>query len=91
MAVLTLNAYRKIGVCPAHSHAAQSACMTLWTRERGWRAVRLFLRLVSLGEGTEETRRRSAARSFRTSAVGTMQTVMDEFGRHRLLSFDRDP
>jgi WD40 repeat protein len=55
-------------------------------------AERLFLRLVVVGEGADDTRRRLA--QAETMQLGTdrqaMQTVIDAFGRHRLLTFDRD-
>ncbi|MCU0497954.1 MAG: protein kinase [Anaerolineae bacterium] len=53
---------------------------------------RLFLRLVTPGEGVEDTRRR-ALLSELLSLVDqphVMQTVIDQFGHFRLLSFDRD-
>ncbi len=53
----------------------------------------LFLRLVTLGEGSEDTRRR-ALLSELTSLEGAgrhIESVVETFGRHRLLSFDRDP
>jgi WD40 repeat protein len=60
-------------------------------------AVRqLFLRLVTLGEGTEDTRRRVQRNELKT--LGTdiqtqvaLDNVLDEFSRYRLLTFDRDP
>lgn len=53
----------------------------------------MFLRLVTLGEGTEDTRRRVflselLSLDFDTDAI---QGVIDEFGKYRLLTFDRDP
>ena len=61
--------------------------------ERGRDACRqLFLRLVTLGEGTEDTRRRVRRSELATLAdPQTMDAVIETFGRHRLLSFDRDP
>ena len=56
-------------------------------------AQQVFLRLVTLGEGTEDTRRR-VERAELASVVpdaATLQEVLDIFGRHRLLSFDRVP
>ncbi len=59
----------------------------------------LFLRLITLGEGTEDTRRRTLLSEV-TSIVETdataddkamMQSVVDTLGRARLLAFDRDP
>ncbi len=48
---------------------------------------RLFMRLVTTGEGVEDTRRRTR----RTELAAVDDAVIDLFGRHRLLSFDRDP
>jgi len=52
-----------------------------------------FLRLVTLGEGTEDVRRRvllSELSAIATSHDG-MEEVLDLFGEYRLLTFDRDP
>jgi hypothetical protein len=60
----------------------------------------LFLRLVTLGEGVEDTRRRvlrSELGALQTSEVSgeamlrTTSEVLDTFGRYRLLTFDHDP
>jgi WD40 repeat protein/serine/threonine protein kinase len=64
---------------------------------------RLFLRLVTLGEGVEDTRRR-VLRSELASPDGTGEqniqpetdgrltnAIIDIFGQYRLLTFDRDP
>jgi hypothetical protein len=56
-------------------------------------ARQLFLRLVRLGEGTEDTRRRAMLDEV-LSLQGdrqVMQRAIDEFGQYRLLTFDRDP
>jgi WD40 repeat protein/DNA-binding SARP family transcriptional activator len=54
----------------------------------------LFLRLVALGEGVEDTRRRVPLGEL-TGMEGQVgrdvPAVVDAFGQHRLLSFDRDP
>ena len=51
------------------------------------------LRLVTLGEGTEDTRRR--VRQSELAAVvddhDLLQAALDTFGKPRLLTFDRDP
>ncbi len=55
-------------------------------------ARQLFLRLVTLGEGVEDTRRRVALSELGellTSAV--LNEVIDQYGRYRLLTFDHDP
>ncbi len=52
----------------------------------------LFLRLVTLGEGAEDTRRRVAWAELHaiTPDAEVLQGVLERFGRFRLLSFDRD-
>ena len=53
----------------------------------------VFLRLVTLGEGTDDTRRRVLQSELEQLTIdrGMLRAVLDTFGRHRLLSFDRDP
>ncbi len=59
--------------------------------EAGQEATRqLFMRLVTLGEGVEDTRRR-VLRSEIESVDDSQQSVVDEFGQARLLTFDHDP
>lgn len=50
---------------------------------------RIFGRLVSLGDGSEDTRRR--VRRSELGDDGAVTSVLDAFGRARLVSFDRDP
>lgn len=52
----------------------------------------LFLRLVTPGEGTEDTRRRVLQAEL-TSIMDAqnMRRVLDTFGKYRLLTFDHDP
>jgi WD40 repeat protein/serine/threonine protein kinase len=53
----------------------------------------VFLRLVTLGEGTGDMRRRANQSELVSIApdLDTLQEVLDIFGRHRLLSFDHVP
>ncbi|MFV1962311.1 MAG: BTAD domain-containing putative transcriptional regulator, partial [Acidimicrobiia bacterium] len=51
----------------------------------------VFLRLVTLGEGSEDTRRRALQSELTDGGGDGAVSVLDTFGRHRLLSFDRDP
>lgn len=54
----------------------------------------LFLQLITLGEGVEDTRRRvrlSNLGLIQTSEVSETSEVLDEYGRYRLLTFDHDP
>jgi WD40 repeat protein/transcriptional regulator with XRE-family HTH domain len=111
---LTKAAYDSIGgVLGALGRRAEEVFASL--DETGQEAARqLFLRLVTLGEGTEDTRRRvlraelegltvddrpQTADGRQRSAVGgqwsavsgRVSAVIDAFGKHRLLAFDRDP
>jgi serine/threonine protein kinase/ABC-type glycerol-3-phosphate transport system substrate-binding protein len=89
---LTLDAYRKIGgVSGALARRAEHLFEPM--NQTGRDACRqLFLRLVTLGEGTEDTRRRVRRSELSTLAdVRAMDAVIETYGRHRLLSFDRDP
>jgi WD40 repeat protein/serine/threonine protein kinase len=48
----------------------------------------LFLRLVTLGEGTEDTRRQALQSELLSLGGAVMQEVIDLFGTSRLLTFD---
>ncbi|MEP7115336.1 MAG: BMP family ABC transporter substrate-binding protein, partial [Ilumatobacteraceae bacterium] len=56
-------------------------------------AVQVFLRLVRPGIGTMDSRRRFPVSEINGMDVDpvALSQVLDTFGRHRLLSFDRDP
>lgn len=85
---LTLSAYRRIGgVSGALARRAEHLYDGLAEDGRG--ACRhVFLRLVAIGEGTDARRR---VRRSELAADEATQAVIEAFGRHRLLSFDRDP
>ncbi len=53
----------------------------------------LFLRLVTLTDGAEHLRRRVARSELEDLPVeqAALDTVMEQFGQYRLLTFDRDP
>ncbi|HXJ64242.1 MAG TPA: BTAD domain-containing putative transcriptional regulator [Actinomycetota bacterium] len=86
---LSLESYRAIGgVSGALARRAERLYGAM--NEPGRDACRqLFLRLVTLGDGTEDTRRR-VRRSEIPAMDGATDEVIESFGRHRLLSFDRD-
>jgi WD40 repeat protein/DNA-binding SARP family transcriptional activator len=88
---LTLSAYRRIGgVSGALARRAERLYDGL--EDDGRVACRqLFLRLMTLGEGTEDTRRRMRRSELETTDSAPTDAVIEAFGRHRLLSFDRDP
>jgi DNA-binding SARP family transcriptional activator/ABC-type glycerol-3-phosphate transport system substrate-binding protein/tRNA A-37 threonylcarbamoyl transferase component Bud32 len=56
-------------------------------------ARQVFLRLVTFNDDGEDTRRRVIQRELEDLDVDRqmLRSVLDTFGRHRLLSFDRDP
>jgi WD40 repeat protein/serine/threonine protein kinase len=106
--LLTIEAYQTSGgVMGALARRADELYTELDNTGRAT-VRRLFLRLVTLGEGVEDARRR-VLRSELSSLVThqpqasnnepmtndqgqmTIDAIIDTFGRHRLLTFDRDP
>jgi DNA-binding SARP family transcriptional activator/WD40 repeat protein len=91
--ILTRDAYRAIGgVSGALAGRADELYSGLSALAQD-AARQLFLRLVALGEGTEDTRRRVDRGELDSIEVdqGAMAEAIDAFGSSRLLSFDRDP
>ncbi len=91
---LTLHAYHESGgVAGAVARRAEE----IYTRmppDHQVTAQQLFLRLVTLGEGTGDTRRRARWAELtgaRQVDKATMNAVIDQYGAARLLTFDRDP
>lgn len=90
---LTLQSYKDTGGVLA-SLAKRAEEIYLEMNEEHQEAIRqLFLRLVTLGEGTEDTRRRIlwSELVFKKDYDDPLQKVLDQFGRFRLLTFDKDP
>lgn len=97
--LIALEAYQRLGgVRGALTRQADDLYEKLVPVEQ--EAVRqLFLRLITLGEGTEDTRRRahlSEVMSIRDSLEGeekgaVMRVVVERLGKARLLTFDQDP
>ncbi len=90
---MTLGAHRELGgVAAALSARADRILET--TDPRGRRAIKqVFLKLVTLGEGTQDTRRRVLRSELDALEVdpAAIDGVLDAFGRHRFITFDRDP
>ena len=90
---LTLRAHQEVGgVAGALSARADRIVASSDPEER--RAIeQVFLRLVSLGEGTQDTRRRVVRSELDALEVKqeAIDGVLEAFGRHRFLTFDRDP
>ncbi len=92
--ILTSKAYQEIGgVLGALGRSAESIYANL-NETQQFVSRQLFLRLVTLGEGAEDTRRRTLREeieSLQGSHQNAMNKVIDVFGKSRLLSFNRDP
>ncbi len=89
---LTLAAYNEIGrAMGALAQRAETLYGGLNHAEQN-AAEQLFLRLVTLGEGTEDTRRRVLRSELQSlDAPQVMERVIGVFGEQRLLMFDNDP
>ena len=88
--VLTRAAYQSLGgVLGALTRRAEEVYQAL--EPAGQEAAKLlFQRLVTLGEGAQDTRRR-ALQAELDQLAPQMHPVVETYGRARLLSFDRDP
>ena len=90
--VLTLKAYRESGgVLGALARRADELYRRLNEPQQG-AAKQLFLRMVTLGEGSEDTRRRVRQSELMTIlGEEVLNPVINTYGQFRLLTFDRDP
>lgn len=90
---ITGEAYQEIGgTIGALAKRADELFLSL--NEDGQAAARqMFLRLVTLGEGTDDTRRRVAREELLSVSdnVDLMDDVIDVFASYRLLALDYDP
>ncbi len=88
--LMTRSAYRSLGgVLGALTRRASEIYTALDPDQRQWAKI-LFQRLVTLGEGVEDTRRR-VLRTELDSLSPQVKPIIEAFGKARLLSFDRDP
>jgi WD40 repeat protein/DNA-binding SARP family transcriptional activator/class 3 adenylate cyclase len=90
---LTLRAHQGIGGVAGALSARADRILDAADPE-GRRAIKqVFLRLVTLGEGTQDTRRRVVRSELDALEVKqeAIDGVLEAFGRHRFLTFDRDP
>lgn len=91
--VLTWQAYTEVGgVTGALTHRAEAVFTSLDPAEQAL-ARQYFLRLVTLGAGVEDTRRRVLRSELLSLSTedGARANALEAFGQARLLSFDRDP
>ena len=90
--LLTLSAYHELGgISGALAQSADELYEALDQTEQG-AARQMFLRLITLGEGVEDTRRRVLQAELATLADQQgMEEVIEVFSQSRLLTLDRDP
>ncbi len=90
-ALLTKSAYREIGGTLGALAKRAEEVFLRFDDEGQNMARQMFLRLVTLGEGQEDTRRRILQSELLTLGDReVVESVIDRFGRYRLLTFDRD-
>jgi DNA-binding SARP family transcriptional activator len=90
---LNLAAYREIGGI-AGALSARADRIYESTAPHGRRATKqVFLRLIALGEGRQDTRRRVPRGELDALDVDqeAIESVVNTFAGHRLLTFDREP
>ncbi len=90
--VMVESAYNEMGgVRGAITHRAEELFLDIGPEEQA-AARQLFLRLVAMSDGETWSRRRVKASEIISLDVDVvaLQAVLDRFGTHRLLLFDRD-
>jgi len=91
--LLTFEAYLETGgVTGALGNRAEELFAALTDKERH-AAEQVFLRLVTVDETTEDSRRRVRRTELAALDIDpvSLDSVLQQFGAHRLLSFDHDP
>lgn len=90
-ALLTIGAYQDIGGTLGALAKRAEEVYRRFKKSGQNMARQMFLRLVTLGEGQEDTRRRILQTELLTLGDReVVEDVIDRFGRYRLLTFDRD-
>ena len=90
-ALLTIAAYQEIGGTLGALAKRAEEVFSRFDEGGKSMARQMFLRLVTLGEGQEDTRRRILQSELLTLGDrNAVEEVIDRFGRYRLLTFDRD-
>jgi WD40 repeat protein len=91
--LLTNRAYQEIGgAVGALANRADEIYRSL-SPDAQELAHQMFMRMVTLGEGAEDTRRRANQSELLslTSNTDLMEEIIDQFAAYRLLSLDHDP
>jgi WD40 repeat protein len=90
--VLSRTSYTQIGGVSGALAQSADACYHTLDPEGQAVARRVLLALVSPGDGVEDTRRRIQRVALRHAGPpGVVDTVLEQFGNARLLTFDHDP
>lgn len=92
-ATMTASAYERMGGLTGALVTRAESLFGALGREARAAAKQVFLRLVSINESGGNTRRRVLLSELKGIEVtdGDLDDMLRAFGRHRLLSFDRDP
>jgi basic membrane lipoprotein Med (substrate-binding protein (PBP1-ABC) superfamily)/DNA-binding SARP family transcriptional activator len=90
---ISLQAYRRLGGLHGALSRRAEAIYAALSPEQQEITEQVLLRLVTPGEGTRDVRRRATASELTALDLDPVDTadVLARFGRHRLLTFDRDP
>ncbi len=90
---LTLEEYRAAGALPGWIGRSAEAIYTHLDDDARNATREVFLRLVTVDEDTDETRRRARRTELERIPLDpdAIQRALEAFGRRRLLVFDRDP
>ena len=91
--VIGLTAFEEAGGLAGAIGRRAEAIYVGFDDQRREATRRVFLRLVTVSDDRGDTRRRVRRTELDQSGIGAddVQAVLDEYGRHRLLTFDRDP
>lgn len=90
---MTLEAYQEIGGTTGALARRAEELYESFNEEEQAATRQMFMRLVTLGEGVDDTRRRA----FQSELLSlnrqsqAMPNVIEQFGKYRLLTFDHDP
>ena len=84
---MTLRVYEEVGGVAGSLAKRAEAVFGALDRDAQEAARRMFVRLVSLGDGGADTRRRARMAEL----PNVPGDVVEAFGGHRLVAFDRDP
>lgn len=89
---LTLDGYRALGGIRGLLSRSAEALYGALTEDERHVAMQVFLRLVQLGHGPAESRRRLPLAELTELGLDpiALSRVLDAFGRRRLVSFDRE-